>query len=223
MINVNAYDRQLTAEEIAQNVHRDFVGGAWDEIGLLQLDFLKKQGLQPTHTLLDVGCGALRGGLHFISYLDVTNYYGMDINQSLITAAHVEIAEHKLSHKKPQLWVTDKFELSICHQQFDYAIAVSVFTHLFANHIIRCLVEVAKVLKPEGKFFASFFEAPESRYLAPLHHPLWGFVTHFDQDPFHYSFSEIQAITQDTGLEVSLVGDWQHPRGQRMLCFQKIC
>lgn len=222
MISVNAYSRQLTTEEIALNLHRDFVGGMWDEIGVLQFNFLKQQGLMPQNTLLDVGCGALRGGLHFISYLDVSHYYGMDINQSLITAAHVEIAESLLSYKKPQLWITDKFELSICQQQFDYVLAVSVFTHLFANHITRCLIEVAKVLKPNGKFFASFFEAPESRYLSPLYHSPSGMVTHFDQDPFHYSFAEIQTITQQTGLDVVLIGDWQHPRGQRMLCFQKI-
>jgi hypothetical protein len=52
------------------------VGGMWEEIGKLQLDFLVNQGLRPTHKFLDIGCGTLRGGRHFIRYLDAGNYAG---------------------------------------------------------------------------------------------------------------------------------------------------
>jgi hypothetical protein len=46
---INAYGRQLTPEEIESNVHRAFVGGMWEEIGRLQFDFLRGQGLKPDH------------------------------------------------------------------------------------------------------------------------------------------------------------------------------
>ncbi len=48
------------------------VGGMWDKVGVLQFDFLMKQGLQSHYALLDVGCGSLRGGIHFIKYLVLT-------------------------------------------------------------------------------------------------------------------------------------------------------
>ena len=60
MKNVNSYWRQLRKDEIKKGKHRESVGGMWDEIGCLQFEFLKKQGLLPEHKFLDVGCGSLR-------------------------------------------------------------------------------------------------------------------------------------------------------------------
>ena len=42
------------------------VGGLSDEIGPLQFFFLRWEGLRPEHTLVDVGCGGLLGGVHFV-------------------------------------------------------------------------------------------------------------------------------------------------------------
>jgi hypothetical protein len=38
--------------------HREVVGDLWDELGNLQLAFLRKHGLRPEHRLLDIGCGS---------------------------------------------------------------------------------------------------------------------------------------------------------------------
>ena len=64
--------------------HREYIGDKWDEIGKLQFDFLIKKGLKPHHKLIDIGCGSLRGGVHFINYLNKKNYFGTDINYDLI-------------------------------------------------------------------------------------------------------------------------------------------
>ncbi len=119
---VNAYGQQLTAEQIAAGNHRDFVGGLWDEVGTLQVEYLKTQGLSPGHRLVDIGCGALRGGLHFVRYLDQGNYYGLDINASLIEAGKREIALAELTYKQPNLLVDDRFEMARFKVSFDYAI-----------------------------------------------------------------------------------------------------
>ncbi|MGG6294672.1 hypothetical protein ACQ4M4_09620 [Leptolyngbya sp. AN02str] len=63
MQNVNQYWRQLTPEEIKAGKHRQFIGGLWEELGQLQFDFLKENGLLPEHRLLDMGCGSLRADL----------------------------------------------------------------------------------------------------------------------------------------------------------------
>ena len=84
MSKINQYDQQLTQERINAGIHRDMVGGRWDEIGRLQFDFLRARGLKPAHRPLDIGCGCLRGGIHAIKYLDAGNYYGLDINCWLI-------------------------------------------------------------------------------------------------------------------------------------------
>lgn len=213
------YGRELTKNEIASGSHRNFIGGMWEEIGTLQFEFLKQQGLGPHHTFLDVGCGALRGGLHFIGYLEPGLYHGLDINVSLLQAAVQEVAKAKLDAKQPKLMYSDKFEFFKFENSFDYALALSVFTHLPANHIIRCLVEMKKVLKTSGRFFATYFEAPTPAHLDPLPHEPGGIVTNYDRDPFHYHFTEMEWFAKSAGLRLQSVSDFQHPRAQQMLSF----
>lgn len=66
----------------------DAVGGLWQQMGQLQFDFLVRQGLKPEHRLLDIGCGTLRGGRHFIRYLNPGNYTGMDISPKALDFAN---------------------------------------------------------------------------------------------------------------------------------------
>ena len=42
MKGINDYWQRLSEEDIAAGKHRDFVGGIWDDIGRLQLEFLKQ-------------------------------------------------------------------------------------------------------------------------------------------------------------------------------------
>jgi hypothetical protein len=218
MKSVNQYyDRQLTPEEILAGEHRAFVGGLWSELGELQFQFLRQNGLSPEHKLLDIGCGALRGGIPIIEYLDPCNYYGVDLNASLIEAGKHELNQRGLSSKQSHLLVNDRFEFDRFGTSFDFAIAQSVFTHLDMNLIIRCLVQTRKVLKADGRFFATFFLAPSPGHLAPIKHHPGGITTNFDSDPFHYSFCEIEWLADISGLSARLIGDWNHPRNQMMI------
>ena len=218
----NQYGRQLTSAEIDSGEHRQFVGGMWDEIGSQQFDFLKSQGLAPSHRLMDIGCGCLRGGVYFVPYLEKRHYYGIDINASLIEAGKKELFKSAGNiDKQPDLRVSDRFDLAQFGVQFDYALAASVFTHLYANHVGRCLVEVKRVLAPQGKFFATFFPAPAPLHLESIPREPGGIVTHFDRDPFHYSLPEMEMLARFAGLSVKFIGDWGHPRHQQMLCFTK--
>jgi SAM-dependent methyltransferase len=219
MKNINQYWQQLTPEEISKNYHREFVGGFWDELGTLQFKFLQSQGLLPHHKFVDIGCGALRGGIYFIRYLDKGNYYGLDINASLIEAGKIELQKQNLLEKNPTFLISDRFTVSDFDMKFDYGLAQSVFTHLFSNHIQRCLVEISRVFSPDGKFFATYFEAPRPAYTDIIHQIPGNTITNFDSDPFHYSFEEMKTLGDYAGLSVSRIGEWGHPRNQKMLCF----
>jgi SAM-dependent methyltransferase len=218
MQNVNAYHRELTAEEIAKKEHRHFVGAMWEEVGKAQFEFLQSRGLTPGHQVCDIGCGALRAGVHLARYLDAGHYYGMDINASLIEAGRLELEQEGLTGKNANLMVNDAFEMSRFEQKFDYIIAASLFTHLFGNHIVRCLVEARKVLAPGGQFYATFFQAPDSAHLEPIKHEVTSAVTYYDKDPFHYSIDEMTALGDAAGVKTELIGKWC-PRDQRMLLF----
>src|SRR5262245_6037599 len=170
MVGVNDYHRALSDAEIRAGAHRDFVGGLWEEIGRLQFDFLLAQGLEPDHTLIDIGCGALRGGVHFVRYLKPGHYFGLDVNSSLVTAGQSELEAAGLADRNAHLLVDDKFRLSRFGQVFDFGVSVSLFTHLYFNHIGRCLVEMRKVMQPGNQFFITFFEAPSPIHLEPITH-----------------------------------------------------
>ena len=64
--------------------HRAYVGGLWEEIGRLQFEFLLRQGLAPSDCFLDIACGSLRWGVHFINYLDPGNYLGIEKQRRLV-------------------------------------------------------------------------------------------------------------------------------------------
>jgi ubiquinone/menaquinone biosynthesis C-methylase UbiE len=202
---------------MAAGEHRNFVGGLWHEIGALQFEFLLRQGLLPFHTLVDVGCGALRCGIPIIQYLEEGNYYGLDINASLLEAGKCELAKAGLTGKRPKLLVNDKFEVDRFGISFDFAIAQSVFTHLDMDLILRCLVETRKVLTADSKLFCTFFLAPWSGHIAPIQHQPGGAVTNYDCDPFHYSFREMESLAEAAGFSAKLIGQWGHPRNLQML------
>ncbi|MEO7199584.1 MAG: class I SAM-dependent methyltransferase, partial [Dokdonella sp.] len=122
---VNAYWRALDAEAIQRGEHRAFIGAMWDDIGKLQLEFLQAQGLQPQHRLLDVGCGALRGGVHFVRYLQHGHYCGIDANASLIDAARHELHLAGLQGHGARLLANADFDVAVFGQRFEFAIAVS--------------------------------------------------------------------------------------------------
>lgn len=201
--------------------HRRAIGGRWEEIGQLQLDFLRERGLQPQHHLLDVGCGSLRGGVRFIPYLEAGHYFGVDRNDRLLDAGRTEIEEASLQDRRPRLAQMDDFGFERLEETFDYALANSLFTHLSLNSVVRCLVGVDRVLRPGGAFYATFFENREGkRHVEPLEQGD-GFFSFCDKDPFHYTRDALEWACQGTGLTASYVGDWGHPRHQVMMEFRK--
>src|SRR4051794_25280109 len=143
---------QSVLYRLRPTAYRGAVGGLWEEIGALQFEFLVAQGLRPEHRLLDIGCGSLRGGVRFVEYLDSGNYYGLDINPSLLRAGRRELTKAGLSERGAHLIVDDAFRFSRFDTSFHYALAVSVFTHIPFNPIMRCLAEVERVLLPGGRF-----------------------------------------------------------------------
>jgi cyclopropane fatty-acyl-phospholipid synthase-like methyltransferase len=137
--------------------HRKYVGGNWDDAGIRQLEFLKEMGLNPGHTLLDIGCGCLRAGVHFIEYLNDGNYHGVEKHYWLIEAGMQELDKNNIN-KVFNYTLTDDFEFDTHDVWYDYAIAKSVFTHLTKKSIKKCLDNLYLEMTSDGKFFASISE-----------------------------------------------------------------
>ena len=205
--------------------HRGTVRGTdafWDYLGRLQLDYLVEQGLRPEHYVLDVGCGPLRAGVHFIGYLDAGHYAGIDKRgDTLERARDIELPRYGLADKSPNLLVNGAFEFHKLGLTFDYAIAQSVFTHLPVNNIVRCLVEMARVLNPGGRFYATIYENPNGKQFLGEIQQSERVVSYPDRDKYHYDLDTLRCAAQGTGLTMSYSGDWGHPDNQKMVVFSR--
>jgi SAM-dependent methyltransferase len=204
--------------------HRRAIGYVeeWDVHGPRQLEYLTEQGLQPQHTFLDIGCGPLRGGVHFIRYLEAGRYFGVDKNAGVLeTAREVELPRYGLQDKQPTLVVMENFDFASLGRQFDYAWAQSVFTHLPLNSIIRCVMNLERVLAAGGRFYATFYENEQGkRNLDPIVQSPQ-VTSYFDEDSFHYDYPTFEWICEETSLEPTYLGGWGNPRNQKVLLLTK--
>jgi hypothetical protein len=220
------FDREHINRAVKSGHHRETVGGLWDEIGRLQYQFLVGHGLRPSHTLLDIGCGCLRAGIFLIRYLEAANYFGVDLNQSLLDAGfEIELKESGLQHKLPRknLLCLAEFEFEPLGRRVDFALAHSLFTHLTFNRIRRCLERMIPVINIGGSLFTTFFELPETEAFShPYTHDPGGVVTYDTSDPYHYKVSDFFHATTGLPWQIRYIGEWQHPRAQRMLEFIRI-
>lgn len=206
---------QDDAETIHRQGYKSFVGGAqvWDALGRLQVDFLRSQALQPTDLFVDVGCGALRGGQRLIKYLEKGNYFGMDKHIELIIYGVAnELGTTLFRQKMPRFVISDCFEFDKFGVTFTCGIAQSLFTHLAHSEICLCLRKLYQVSGDECRFFATFFESE-----TPVVNP----ATSHSAKGFRFTRSEMEAFGVGSGWQSTYIGDWGHPRGQRMMLYSK--
>jgi SAM-dependent methyltransferase len=218
------YAKAFTPDQVRAGRHRERAGGLWDELGQLQLDFMISQGLEPASRLLDVGCGPLRAGIRFVDYLEPGNYYGLDVNASLLEAGYDLELPEPLRKKLPRdhLRATDRFDCDF-GVEFDFAIAQSLFTHISLSHVRLCLYRVATRMRPGGRFFATFFEAPPE---FPLDGVLDGDHPRrkdkfTERNPYWYWPADLEWASGFAPWEFRYIGDWSHPRNQKMAEFRR--
>ena len=205
--------------EVDPAEERRRVGGFWERMGIQQFEYLKAQGLRPSHRLLDIGCGALRGGIHFVRYLDPGHYAGIDRGPRRLKAGRKELANAGLKDKAAQLARTGDFAFDF-GMPFDFALAQSVFTHIPINTIQLCLNRVQHHMVPGGQFFATYFPNPYGRdRVDPIMTEVRPRPTFPHKDPFFYDLGTFEWLCEPTSFRVENLGEWDHPRGQHMLRF----
>lgn len=204
--------KEDTAEEIHRNGHRAFVGGDgpfWSQISDLQFGFVREQGLTPSDIFIDVGCGALRGGMRFIDFLEPGHYLGVDKHIELIIyGVAKELSIERFQEKRPHIVISDRFEFEKFRSRPTYGLAQSLFTHLNADDIVLCLGNLRKIAAPGCRFFVTHFHTDQTLpNPAPSH----------SHDAFAYTIEEIESFGRQTGWEPHYIGGWNHPRNQHMI------
>jgi len=202
---LDAYSRH-TDLRVDENPE-DAIGGHWDEMGELQFRFLTENGLKPTHSMLDIGCGTLRGGRHFIRYLDEGRYTGIDLSEKALAFGRDLLAEEKLTEKQPKLLLNDEQHLrftAFAGQTFDVILAQSVFSHLPEDYIDECFAHLKTIMTADSLFFFTFYHDDEHRRRS---------LKNFGQP---WSFYE--ELAKRYGYRVENKADeYPHPNGQQMV------
>jgi len=125
-------------------------------LGYSQLVQLLEQGLQPSDTVLDIGCGCLRGGLWTIRLLDPACYYGIEPNRAMLDAGIKAFVDKELMNfKKPSFSYNDDFDFSVFSTKFDFFIAGSIWTHAAPAQINKMLRSFKETSTSKAKFLTT--------------------------------------------------------------------
>ncbi len=144
--------------------------GYWNELQRYHLQLLQANGLKPGHTLLDIGCGPLQGGIAFIKYLEVNGYTGLDIDPVRIEAARAQVIRHNLSEKNPQLFVSSTFgQRELIDQRFDFMWASQILYYFDDATMAELLTMIRERLNPGGKFLGDTFALDHYEFRHPEH------------------------------------------------------
>lgn len=132
--------------------------------------FVRHAGLAPTERVLDLGCGIGRMAVPLTQYLaETAQYEGLDVDAAAIawctraitpgypqfSFRHLDVA-HPLYNPGGTL-AAERVALPFAAASFDVVLLVSLLTHLDLPMLRRYAAEVARVLAPGGRCFATAF------------------------------------------------------------------
>lgn len=138
-------------------VRHGLVGPAnlWEMKRRFQIAFLRQVGLTPRHTLLDLGCGTLRGGIPLIDYLESGHYAGVEVRRAVLDEGRRELVECRLTDKHPQLVHCERLGNLDLGRTFDVAWAFQVLIHMHDDALVEAIAAVARHLHEHGVLYAT--------------------------------------------------------------------
>jgi SAM-dependent methyltransferase len=195
---------------------------------------LVARGLLPHHHVLEVGSGNGKNARALTSYLVNGRYDGFDIVargvawcQAHITPCyphfrfqHADV--YNRTYNPAATCRASTFRFPYADNSFDFVFLTSVFTHMLPHDLSHYVAEIGRMLKPNGKCFASFFlltaesrrgmSAPETGRTFPYEHSVHCQVADRDwpEDAVAYDERFVGELFERAGLGVEEIvyGSW---------------
>ncbi|KAJ6353948.1 hypothetical protein OIU76_002885 [Salix suchowensis] len=145
---------ELLVEEHHSNYGEPWAGGR--DV----FEFLAESShLSPNSRVLEIGCGTLRVGLHFIRYLGPEHYHCLERDElSLMSAFRYELPSQGLLQKRPLIVRGEDMDFTKFGPRvvYDLIYASAVFLHMPGKLVWVGLERLVSKLKPyDGRIFVS--------------------------------------------------------------------
>jgi len=164
-----------------------------------QFDFMLTQGLKKEHKLLEFGCNALNAGIHFMKYLNLGNYTGIDVTPELIEIGKRRISMNNLWDKKPRVILTEPYDFShFENNYFDIIWCIGVLSHLPPTETELVITNWKDILKKDGgKIFATCnLEGTKENQKTFIN--------------YEYSLDFFVKLAQKLGLQLKFIKEWSN-------------
>lgn len=199
------------------------VGGGYEEFGQVCADALIQSGLSSGMSVLDFGCGSGRVAHALAKKVTLSKYLGTDVVELLLKYARTKTPKNYQFIEHQELSIPAKDE------EFDYAFAFSVFTHLLQAEIYIYLQDIHRVLRPKGRFLFSFLEMNQSNnwtiFLDTVAAQRNNTLPHLNM---FLSKDQIEVMAKESGFKIlkfvdSVAPNWGgHALGQSVCLVEKL-
>ena len=209
-------------------------GGDFEAVGNAFLETLKRHGLKPGMSVLDMGCGQGRMARPLTNFLNEEgSYRGFDIVPAGIAWCqkhYADLENFRFEHadvfnaryNPDGKTFASEYAFPVEDDSIDLVFMTSVFTHMFADDLSNYLREVSRTLKPGGTSLITWFLLSEQSRSAPS--PKLAFrhrvddvsMTTLAENPeaaIAYDKDWVRQLYSDCGLEIRIIeyGHWSDP------------